>query len=100
MSSATEKRSVTTFPSNSSNSTSPSNGSNRRFKQPRTVKEFANQVNAVSTMLLNDEISLDKAQAFVAAARVVATTVNTEVVRARLSKEAPDLTLGEDVYEA
>src|SRR5437867_3602420 len=35
----------------------------RRWRQPKTVREFAAQANAVATMLLNGEIDLDKAKA-------------------------------------
>lgn len=90
-SSATAKRRDTTSRSNSSTSTSPSSVSTPRWKQPRTVREFASQVNAVASRVLNGEIDLDVARTFSGLARVVAQSVSSEVTRSRFAKQTPDM---------
>ena len=95
-SSATAKRPDTMSPSTSSTSTSPSSGSTPRWKQPRTVREFASQVNAVASRVLNGEIDLDVARTFSGLARVVAQSVSSEVTRSRFAKQTPDMSFDSD----
>ncbi len=77
----------------SSRSTSQSNGSKKRWRQPKTIMQFASQVNDVCNRVLNDEIDIEKAKLFSAMARVVTQAANVEVSKARLAKEVPDLAL-------
>ncbi len=75
----------------SSPSDAPSRPSMRRYRQPKNVREFASQANAVASAILNGEIDLDTARAYSAVARTVAQAVTSEVVRARFLKAMPDL---------
>lgn len=70
---------------------SPVNDSKKRWSQPKTVRQFTSQVNAVATRLLNGEIEVDQAKAYSALARTIAQTVTAEVQRARALKRVPDL---------
>lgn len=74
---------------------SPANGSKKRWSQPKTVRQFTSQVNAVATKLLNGEIELDQAKAYSALVRTVAQTVTAEVQRARALKSVPNLDFDE-----
>ena len=77
----------------------PSGGSTRRWRKPTSVKEFAAQANAVATLLLNGELDVEIARAYSGIARTVAAAISNETSRARFAKTAPDLSLGDDVYE-
>lgn len=99
MSSATGRKSATTRRLNSSNSDSPTKYSKRIWRQPKTVREFAAQANAVATLVLNGQIDLDKAKTYAALSRVVAQTISTEVTRSRFLRQAPDLKIEGDVFE-
>ncbi len=83
----------------SGNSDEHSSNSNLRFRRPTNVKEFASQASAVATMILNDEISVEKGQSYASLARVVAQTVSSEVTRSRFLKEEPDLGLDDEIME-
>ena len=69
----------------------PASDSKKRWSQPKTVRQFTSQVNAVATKLLNGEIDLDQAKAYSALARTIAQTVTAEVQRARAMKCVPNL---------
>lgn len=72
----------------------PSSGSNKRWRQPRSVREFAAQVNAMATAVLNGEVSgdgLEAARLYAGLARTVAQAMTTEVQRARFLGLAPEL---------
>jgi hypothetical protein len=84
---------------NSMPSTAPSSGSKKRWKQPQTIRGFANQVNAVCTQVLNGEIGLNEANAYSQLARVVAQSMTAETRRAMFLKKAPSLTFDDDVFE-
>jgi hypothetical protein len=60
------------------------------------VREFASQVNAVSTRVLNGEIDIDVARTYSGLARVVAQGVSSEVTRSRFLKTAPDMSFDAD----
>ena len=83
----------------SRNSGEPSSGSTKRWRQPRNVREFAAQTNAVATMVLNGDIELDTARLYSAVARTVAQAMSTEVSRSRFLQAEPDLGLPDDVFE-
>jgi hypothetical protein len=83
----------------SKNSDAPTSGSNKRWRAPRTVKEFAAQVNQVATMVLNQEIDEDVAKLYASNARVVAQAISSEVTRARFVREEPNLSLEADTFE-
>lgn len=73
------------------NSDEPVSDSKKPWSQPKTVRQFTSQVNAVATKLLNGEIEVDQAKAYSALARTVAQTVTAEVQRARALKLIPNL---------
>ena len=77
----------------------PSSGSTRQFRQPKTVKEFANQASVVCTMLLNGKLDLETARAYSGIARVVAQAMSSEVTKSRLLSERPDMTLDGEVFD-
>jgi hypothetical protein len=54
---------------------------------------FAAQANRVATMLLRGQIDFETARTYAAVARTVAQAMNTEVNRARLEQNMPDLRL-------
>ena len=89
----TEKKRDSTSHSKSTHSGLPASGSKEHWKQPRTIMEFAQQVNTVCSRLLNEEIDMETAKTYSALARVVTQAANIEVARARLSKDAPRLGL-------
>jgi hypothetical protein len=74
-------------------------GSKLRWKQPRTVKQFASQAAAVGTLLLNGKLDIEVAKSYSAIARTVAQAVTADVNRARFVRAAPDLTFDQDVFE-
>jgi cytoskeletal protein RodZ len=94
-SSGTERKSATTSPSNSSNSTSPSSASKGYWREPKTLKEFTSQVNSVASKVLNGQMDMDIARTYSGLARVIAQSVSTEVSRSRFLKMAPDLDFAE-----
>jgi len=77
----------------------PSSGSTRRWRQPRTVREFAAQANAVATMVLNGTMDLDAARTYSSVARTVAQAMSTEVSRSRFLATEPSLDIPQDVFE-
>ncbi len=81
------------------NSGEPSSGLTRRWRQPRNVREFAAQANAVATMVLNGNIELEAARAYSSVARTVAQAMSTEVSRSRFIRSEPSLDLSGDVFE-
>lgn len=76
-----------------------SSGSTRRWRQPRNVREFAAQANAVATMVLNGTMDLESARTYSSVARTVAQAMSTEVSRARFVAVEPSLELPDDVFE-
>lgn len=72
-----------------------SNGSKRRWPKPKTVKQFAAQINEVATLVLNGEIELEQARVYSGLVRTVAQSVSLETSRARFLQQAPDLRLDE-----
>lgn len=80
-------------PSTSTPSLRRASGSKRRWREPKSIKEFASQVNAVSTLLLNDGIDLEKAKAYSNLARTIAQAMTAELGVARMMKTKPDLSL-------
>jgi len=89
----------TTSQQSYTNSELPKSDSNVRWRQPKTVRNFASQVNAVATKVLNGEIDMDAARTYATLTRVLAQAISVEVTRARFLKEAPDLTIGDDWTE-
>jgi hypothetical protein len=71
----------------------PSRPSNKRWRKPRNVREFAAQANEIATLLLNDEIDIEKARGYASLARVVTQAASVEVTRSRFLRTAPDLSL-------
>lgn len=65
----------------------------KKFAKPKSVKELAEQANTIATMILNDEISLDKAGKYTTAVRNVAQLKSIEVYKSRFTKIFPDLEL-------
>lgn len=69
-------------------------GSKGHWRQPATVKEFAAQVNAIATAVLNGEVTgetMASVRLYSALVRTVAQAMTTEVQRARFLGEAPQL---------
>lgn len=75
---------------NLSNSGAPSSDLKKRWRQPKNVKELIAQINEIATMVLNDEISLDKATKYSSLARGAGQLLNIELYRARMLKQTPD----------
>lgn len=94
----TKSGSVSASPT-SRTSDAPSSGSTRRWRQPRNVREFAAQANAVATMVLNGTMDLESARTYSSVARTVAQAMSTEVSRARFVAIEPSLDLPNDVFE-
>jgi len=84
----------------SKNADEQPSGSNKRWRTPKTVKEFAAQVNTVATMVLNGEMPEETAKIYASQARVVAQAISSEVTRARFVKEEPNLSLEADTFES
>lgn len=80
-------------PKNSENSDKPLKDSKQHWQQPKHVSELAKQANAVATMILNNEIDLEIATKYTAAARTVSQLKALEVYKARFTKVFPDLNL-------
>lgn len=78
----------------------PSSSSKERWKQPKTARQFASQVNAVATKLLNGTLDSETAKAYSSLARTVAQTITAEVQRSRFLENEPDLSFDEEVFEA
>ena len=77
----------------------PSSASTRRWRQPKNVRDFAGQVNAVATMVLNGTMNVDTARTYSSVARTVAQAMSIEVTKARFLKAEPDLAFPDDVFE-
>lgn len=75
----------------SSTSDAPSTSSTRHWPTPVNVRQFAAQARLVATLILRDEIDLDKARAYSGVARTVAQAMTTETARARFLRSEPDL---------
>jgi len=89
-------------PKMSTSSGEPSRGSkppSLKWKQPKTVKEFASQASVVCTRLLNGEMDLEVARAYSGIARIVAQAVSSEVTKSRFLSQKPDLEIDEQVFE-
>ncbi len=71
----------------------------RSWKTPKNIKEFASQCNQVTTMILNEEMDLDRARTFSAVARTVAQAMTSETNKARFLKVLPDLEFEEDLFQ-
>lgn len=67
----------------------------RSWRPPSTVREFAAQTNSVATLVLRGEIDLERARVYSGLARTVAQAMSTEVSRARFLAQEPDLSLEE-----
>lgn len=50
-------------------------------------------------MVLNDEIEVETARVYASHVRVVAQALSSEVTRSRFLKEAPDMSLDDEVFE-
>jgi hypothetical protein len=92
-SSDTGKKPGTTHPPQSMRSTTQSSASKERWRQPKTIMEFASQVNSVCNRVLNGKIDMEVAKTYSALARVVTQSANIEVAQARLSHAPPELRL-------
>lgn len=77
----------------------PSKPLSRHWRQPTNAREFAAQVNAVATMILNGEMNQDTARWYASVARTVVGAMSIEVTRARFLRTEPSLTLSDDIYE-
>lgn len=95
---ATRSVSDSGFPSSKS-SGARSDDSTRRWRQPRNVREFAAQANAVATMVLNGTMDLESARTYSSVARTVAQAMSTEVSRSRFLQSEPSLDIPNDVFE-
>lgn len=87
----TESAEGSTSTRKSTRSGGRSSGSKKHWQQPSNAREFASQVNAVATLVLNEQLDLDRARTYASLARVVSQTLSVESTRARFLKEAPDL---------
>jgi hypothetical protein len=92
----TEKKPGTTSQRSSTRSATRPKNSKEHWKQPKTIMQFAQQVNAVCSRVLNGEIDMEVAKTYSAMARVVTQAANIEVARARLSKDLPELGLEDE----
>lgn len=97
--STTGRRASASESPTSKNSDEPVKGSKKHWRQPKTVREFAAQANAVATLILNGDIDEAPARQYTAIARTVAQAMSIEVARSRFLKEMPDLDFGEEVWE-
>lgn len=61
-----------------------------------TLSELTSQVNAVSTMLLNGEIPLETARTYSGMVGSTARLLSTEVRKAQMQKNSPQLALHSD----
>jgi hypothetical protein len=91
-----ESETISSSPKDSKPSGAPTSGSKKSWQTPVDANDFARQTNKVATMLLNDEIDLEKARAYASLSRVVATTLSVVVTRSRFLKTEPDLSLGDE----
>lgn len=73
-----------------------STASTPSWRVPHSVRQFAAQTNLVATMVLRDEIDLERARIYSGLARTVAQAMSTEVSRARFLAEEPDLSLEDE----
>lgn len=97
-SNTTSKAGPNSIPTSSS-SIKPLPISSRTWRRPISVKEFASQINAVSTMILNRQIDIDTANVYTRLTRNFAQLMTTETVKARFLKRQPDLGLDGNVFE-
>lgn len=86
-------------PLNSENSTAPSSGLKKRWRTPKNVRELATQINQVATLVLNDQIDLERARAFGALTRNVAQLISTEFQRSRSKQQVVDTNFCEESLE-
>ena len=75
------------------NSDGPSKSSTRHWRQPKNAKDWAAQINAIATAVLNHEIDLEEARLVSALSRSAAQLLTAEVQRARFLQIEPDLNL-------
>ena len=85
-------------PLRSTPSARASNSSMPSWKQPTTVHQLACQVSAAGTLLLNGKLNLEVARTYSSMMRATAQLVHSEIHRARMAENPPDLTLAEDVF--
>lgn len=83
---------------NSTSSGQPLSGSKRLWRQPKSVRDFANQASVVCTMLLNGKLDLEVARAYSGIARVVAQAISSEVSKSRFLGQKLDTALSGDVF--
>ena len=76
-----------------------SSGLKEYWETPKDVWGFASQTNKIATMILNEEIDIEKARTFAALARTISQAATNKVNIARLTKEAPDLEFENDLFE-
>lgn len=65
----------------------------KRWEKPNNIRELAIQAVKVGTMVLNDEIDIDKARAYSAVVKVTTQSISSEVHKARMAGKIPDLDL-------
>lgn len=75
------------------NSEKLSKDSKKRWRTPRDARELAQQANEVATMILNQEIDLEVATKYTAAARTTSQLLSIEVYRARVEKTKANISL-------
>ena len=92
-SSAGDKKPAAPCPPNSDSSAPPSKPSKKQWRLPKSARDVAAQANAVATMLLNEELSLETGRVYAATARLVAQALSVELARSRLSGGQPNLEL-------
>lgn len=77
--------------SKSTSLTAHARDSKKPWPKPKTLRQFTDQVNAVASLVLSEEIDLEKARTYSSLARTVAQTMSIEVTRARFTKAPPNL---------
>lgn len=88
-------------PTNSPFSDEPLRGSNKRWRRQSSAKGLAAQMNAVGTMVLNGDLSIDVARVYAALARSTVQALSVQVTKSRFAREIPDIDLeDEELFDA
>ena len=78
---------------NSKNSKKPTSSLKKQWHTPEELKELAKQAVEVGTMILNDDIEIEKARAYSAVVKVTTQAITAEINKARLAGYVPDIDL-------
>lgn len=77
----------------------PSGGLNKHWRTPKDGRELAAQITLVATMVLNDEMFIEKARVYGSLVRADVQALSVEVSRARFARTIPDLTFDLTVFD-